>query len=464
MMIKQLKLFLLFWIAMLLASTVSAGLDDLNLFHQAEDTQDSMVWPLLPNESVASLAAKFYPKNTAMQRKFIEKTKRLNQESKTVLDPNTGSESITAIVIPNLESLSINAGVIKPSRKTASNKALQLSYNIKSTAEKATASIQNIPARLVEEYENLVERNAFLKEEIAKLNERLVFLQNKLGELKLVLDRTLSLPPKKTFKNLNTEKAPVTTQNTALQNKPEKAVINVENATPASFFNLTNQLLWLSILGVGLLLALSSYLYKKYRERKYLELVNAISLQKQATTYSATVIEESLPDEVLLPATTINKDTVLEEQTDKSVLQEAKTLMSRGLVDDAIGHLKWAIRAKPKTSINFWLYLLDIFRKQNQKDEFEKYAFEMHQTFNVMTPLWEERSVAMIVPQSLEEFPYIMKLLTDKWPNQKIGNYLHKLISDNRSGERSGFSQSVIEEILLLIDILETREADEASA
>ena len=69
-------------------------------------------------------------------------------------------------------------------------------------------------------------------------------------------------------------------------------------------------------------------------------------------------------------------------------------------------------------------------------------------------------SGAMVVPQSLEEFPYIRKLLTDKWPNPKLNNYLQKLVSDNRSGERSGFSKPVIEEILLLIDVLEVRTPD----
>jgi hypothetical protein len=457
-MIKPLKFLLLFWIALLLATTVSAGIDDLKLIHPEKDTQDSMVWPMLPNESLAELATKFYPNNRHMQQTFIAKTQKLNQEKQLAIDPNQPIHRLTAIVIPNLQSLSASAGTIKKSGNVASEKPLQLTHNIESKAEKVKVSLENIPTRLVEEYEYLIARNTFLKEEIEKLNQRLVFLQNKLGELKLVLDKTLSLPPQKKFKNLTENNAQVA----KLQAKaPNQSVTTpVEKVAPPIFFDLTNKFLWLSILGFGLLLALSSILYKQYRERKYLQLVNAISKQKDETVFNVRDAEVSLTEDVLLGSSSLNKETTVEEHNDKTVLQEAKILMRKGLPDEAIGHLKWAIRAKPRSSINFWLYLLSIFRQQNLKDDFEKFAFEMHQTFNVMTPLWEERSVALVVPQSLEDFPYIMKLLTEKWPNEKITNYLHKLISDNRSGERSGFSQSVVEEILLLIDVLNTREPD----
>jgi len=110
------------------------------------------------------------------------------------------------------------------------------------------------------------------------------------------------------------------------------------------------------------------------------------------------------------------------------------------------------------------MYLLELLRQQNAKDDYEKFALEMHQNFNVMTPPWVQREVQMVVPQSLEEFPNIMKLLTDKWPNAKLNNYLKKLISVIRSVERAGFSPTVIEEILLLSDILEVRERDVGAA
>lgn len=440
--------------ALLLVSNVHANLDDLNLFHQKADTQETTLWPMLPNESLNGLAAKFYPNNRAMQRKFISKTKQLNKEDQVVLDANARNETLSTIVIPNLRSLSASAGTIK----RASKKQLRMSYNVKSVADRAKFTLQNIPARLIQEYESLVVRNTFLKEEIAKLNKRLIFLHDKLGELKLVLDKTLTLPSKKAFKNLDAAQAKAIKKPTQSIIKSAEASPDIQVSKPAGFFDFSNKLLWLSILGFGLLLMTGSYLYKKLQERRYLKLVNAISQQNQVTTFN--IGPDSETGGVKLPSTTLNSDTVVEEHNGQSILQEAKILEAQSSLDEAIDHLKWAIKAEPKTTINIWLYLLELFRKQDQKDEFEKYAFQMHQHFNVMTPLWEERKVAMVVSESLEDFPYIIKLLTEKWPNEKIANYLQKLISDNRSGERAGFSQPVIEEVLLLIDVLEVREAD----
>lgn len=445
---------MLFCSALLLATTVSAALDDLNLYNQ-EDTQDSMAWPMLPNESLSDLAAKFYPNNKVMQRKFIEKTKQLNKDNKLALNPRVQDAKLTAIVIPNLESLSVNAGVIKRAKK----KDLRLSYNIKSTTEKAKETFKNIPARLMREYEELVVRNTFLKEEIAKLNQRLIFLQNKLGELKLVLDRTLTLPaPKKALKNLDAEKVVAPKPIAKPANKTVEPASKPAPEVKTSFFDLSNIFLWITLLVLGLLVLLISYAYKQYKERKYRQLVDSISQQNQARTFSMVESNDSLEQGELNTETTIDKDTLVEEQDGDSIVHEAKMLAAQNSADEAIEHLKWAIKAKPKVGINVWLFLLELLRKENLKDAFEKFAYQMHQNFNVMTPLWEERAVAMVVAESLEEFPYIVKFLTDKWPDQKMIPYLEKLINDNRNGERSGFSKAVIDEILLLIVVLKARE------
>jgi hypothetical protein len=453
------KLTFLLGISFLLINLAHADLDDLNLFHQQGDTEKSMVWPLLPNESVRQLAAKFYPQNPEMQRKFIAKTLELNKDNTRISAAGTKLSSIVAIKVPNLESLSATAGPIRRTPQNDNDQALKLSYNIKSTTEKAKEALKHIPAQLMQEYEALLERNAFLKEELEKLNRKIVFLQSKLGELKLVLDKTLTLPsPAKPLKNLDainksvTGKQPTTSKKLSVQ-QPQA----VPEPVSQGFFNLHNQLLWLALIVVALMLILASYLYKKYQERKYNQLVNSISQQNQVRTFSIGEADDGF-EEGTLSSTTLNKDTQVEEHDSESILREAKMLMAQGSPEDAMEHLKWAIRAKSKAGINVWLYLLEVLRQQNLKLDFEKFAFEMHQNFNVMTPLWEQRTVPMVVAQSLEDFPYIVKFLTTKWPNEKIIPYLEKLIQDNRGGERSGFSQAVIEEILLLIVVLKARQ------
>lgn len=455
---KQLfKYTLLILIGLLLANQVNAELDDLNLFHQWEDTEQSMVWPLLPDESVAQLAAKFYPKRPDMQRKFIVKTLQLNKDSIRIKAADTKLSKIEAIKIPDLESLSAKAGSIKRSSKKADDQSLQLSYNIKTTTEKAKDILKHIPAQLVQEYEALLERNAFLREELEKLNRRIVFLESKLGELKLILDKTLTLPvAPKPLKNLDAVKKTAPNKQPAASKAPLNQSAEVVQEAPG-FFDFHNRLLWVALVVIALLLMIASYLYKKYQERKYNQLVNAISQQNQVRTFSIGEADDGF-EEGTLTSTTLNKDTQVEEHDSESILREAKMLMAQGSAEDAMEHLKWAIRAKSKVGINVWLYLLEVLRQQNLKLDFEKFAFEMHQNFNVMTPLWEQRTVPMVVAQSLEDFPYIVKFLTTKWPNEKIISYLEKLIQDNRGGERSGFSQAVIEEILLLIVVLKARQ------
>ena len=112
------------------------------------------------------------------------------------------------------------------------------------------------------------------------------------------------------------------------------------------------------------------------------------------------------------------------------------------------------IESQPRASINHWLYLLEIFRKLNLQEEFEQYAADMHQTFNVMTPVWYDTEIAMYVPQSLEEFPHIMERLYSSWSDDSAAEYLRNLIIDNRGGERSGFGDAVIGEITMLIELL----------
>ncbi|MGQ0443276.1 MAG: hypothetical protein ACT4OH_07535, partial [Methylophilaceae bacterium] len=69
-----------------LADKVSANTDDLLNLETGAESKDSMVWPMLPGESLNELAAKFYPTNTFMRRQFTFKTLRLNAESLPNLD------------------------------------------------------------------------------------------------------------------------------------------------------------------------------------------------------------------------------------------------------------------------------------------------------------------------------------------------------------------------------------------
>ena len=119
----------------------------------------------------------------------------------------------------------------------------------------------------------------------------------------------------------------------------------------------------------------------------------------------------------------------------------------------------------PKDSLHHWLYLLDIYRDHQLKNEFLHYAKQLHETFNVMMPLWDNAKLPIVMASSLEEFPHIVQELTGLWADSldKAKAYIDDLINDNRSSERAGFSMDVFQELVVLHDLITAREKIAAS-
>lgn len=427
--------------------------DSLTLDSGALDSElenpNSMTWPMLPGENLNDVARLFYPKNKAMQERFIFKTQRLSAEVQPNLKARDRFETPTLLVIPTLKSLSNSTRAIKSGQKKSKVQKLKMSYEI-----------EQIPAKLMLEYESLLIKNAFLKEELAKLNEKLIFLQAKLNELKLIWDKSLDLsnvnqpsksvpadsqPVKKVFKNLNNPAEP-------------KSQAKTSNSVIDSLLQQFNNNLALTILVLCLATILGVYLIKKY-QRRMLSKLSFVATKMQASVADLGGYFQATK---ALNSNTLN--TTLQNKAAKetgvrvdATLDEAKLLMIINRYNDAIAHLKMTIESQPRASINHWLYLLEIFRKLNLQEEFEQYAADMHQTFNVMTPVWYDTEIAIYVPQSLEEFPHIMERLYSSWPDDSAVAYLRNLIIDNRGGERSGFGDAVIGEITMLIELLAAR-------
>jgi predicted negative regulator of RcsB-dependent stress response len=425
--------------------------------HTGPQDTNSMTWPMLPGENLNEVARLFYPKNKALQQRFIFKTLRLSAEIQPNLKASDRFETPTLLVIPTLKSLSNSTRAIKSGQIKSNTQKLKMSYDI-----------EQIPARLIQEYELLLSKNAFLKEELARLNEKLVFLQAKLNELKLILDKTLNLsnvplpnanvansdaaksstpaflptdaqPAKKVFKNLN---------------QPAEVKPEATSSWLNSLIERLNNNLYLVILGLCLVTVIGVYLFKKY-QRKVVDNVTFVATKMQASV--ADLGEYFQATKALTNPLTQQNNTAKGPNTRvDATLEDAKLLMSINRHDDAIAHLKMTIESQPKASINHWLYLLEIFRKLNLQAEFEQYAEQMHQTFNIITPVWYGTEVAIHVPQSLEEFPHIMERLYGSWPDDAAA-YLRNLLIDNRGGERSGFGEAVISEITTLIDVLSAR-------
>ena len=515
----KLNLSLVFLLALLLGSlalsTKVAAIGDDGLVLDAElQDANSMTWPMLPGENLNDVARLFYPKNQAMQRQFVAKTMRLNTHNHANLNAAQRFETPTLLVIPTLKSLSSTKNI---SRKKPRKQKLQLSYGI-------GQAVEQLPAKLLQDYEWLVSKNAFLKEELAKLNEKIVFLQTKLNDLKLIFDKTLNfpnsgsqttvsqttvsqtssadtqainqpisslpadnLPAKKVFKNLTNTK-PNIGLDVELVNKKSDTALTETMLSPATmppaagslFANINTNLMIIAIASLVMLIAAAVAL-KKYRQRMFASFTDAIptmsdSLQDFGGHWkdeAQEIDQQTLLDiEQVIQATeakiapakgqfinaaqnTIAK--TIQLSVEDATMVEAKLLMSVNRSQDAILHLKAAVDANPKISINHWLYLLEIFRKLNLKEEFEKYAAGLKTNFNVTTQAWDDSIAPGTLPQYIEEFSNIMEKLTPMWPSDEAKDYLRSLITDNRDGERVGFGKSVLSEILFLIALLDAR-------
>ena len=468
-------------------SNNSAGLYIAN----SADTENTMSWPAIPGESLNDIARAFYPKNSVMRRLFVSRTLRLNNNVEPKLEASAIFEEPILLTIPTLKSLSKTRQAINTANRVKSNRQkLTMSYSINKTRSQ-------LPALLLQEYELLLSKNAFLKAELERLHFRLSVLQDKLNNLKLALDKTFSFPASTLPKNQSPEKvqttqdkpSTITTNNMPakkvfknLADKTDPAKIATQTQTTSKIAEPTaenqsflDQLKYglLALVGLAGLIILGIFLYKKYRQRMSIRLTEAVPDMDDTMTGFAHDWQDT--DPITEPEYVVenqpnsasrgflNTDMRDEQAKAISTLEEAKLLMSINRTQDAIAHLKLTIQAEPKGSISHYLYLLEIFKKLNLKQEFENYAKKLHLSFNVMTPLWHEINAAIVVSQCLEEFPHIMDKLDAVWPSELAKVYLQSLIVDNRDGDRAGFSTSVLDEILMLIALLDTRRALEKS-
>lgn len=160
-----------------------------------------------------------------------------------------------------------------------------------------------------------------------------------------------------------------------------------------------------------------------------------------AAAPKATVESANLPPDELEPVS---------EQADQA-LELAEIMLSMGLGHGAAQTLAEQIRNEPKQALRHWLRLLEIYRKNGQQEEFERSAEELRQHFNVKPEDWHEQPDAL---RSVEDYPHIATRLTELWGRPACLVYLNNLLADNRGGSRSGFPQSVAEELLLLTAML----------
>ncbi|MDO8959135.1 MAG: hypothetical protein Q7U85_05320 [Rhodocyclaceae bacterium] len=139
-------------------------------------------------------------------------------------------------------------------------------------------------------------------------------------------------------------------------------------------------------------------------------------------------------------------------KSQEQALELAEIMLAMGLGQGAAQTLTEQIHKEPKQGLRNWLKLLEIYRETGQQDEFERSAEELRQHFNVLPEDWQVQPEA---PRSIESYPHIAARLTELWGKPACAAYLGNLLDDNRDGVRTGFPQSVAEDLLLLVAIME---------
>lgn len=76
----------------------------------------------------------------------------------------------------------------------------------------------------------------------------------------------------------------------------------------------------------------------------------------------------------------------------KSPLELAEFMLSFGRVDDAVIALEEHIASHPKSAIEPWRKLLEIYRQAGRRHAYDGLARRMYKTFNVAAPPWERRT------------------------------------------------------------------------
>jgi hypothetical protein len=133
-------------------------------------------------------------------------------------------------------------------------------------------------------------------------------------------------------------------------------------------------------------------------------------------------------------------------------LELAEIMLSMGLSGGAAQALTDHISTNPRQALMHWLKLLEIYRKDGHRADFDRAAREMQQSFNIQATDWLKGNGEGT--QTLENFSRVSTHVQELWQkSDECIAYLTHLLEDNRDGMRAGFPQSVAEEMLLLIAV-----------
>ena len=142
-------------------------------------------------------------------------------------------------------------------------------------------------------------------------------------------------------------------------------------------------------------------------------------------------------------------------QNRDSTIELAEIMLSFGRINSAAEALTNFIEKNPKEAFAPWLKLLEVYRANGQRTEFDKIALKLNKTFNVWTVNWGNFNDALTPAHALETMTHIIEHVQTLWGTRECQAYLQHLLRDTRDETRRGFPLAAIDDILSLNDILE---------
>ena len=159
----------------------------------------------------------------------------------------------------------------------------------------------------------------------------------------------------------------------------------------------------------------------------------------------------------------------------RTVIELADIMVCFGRIKGATQALEEFLARDPGAALLPWMKLLEIFRVNDMREEFETYALKLRGHFNVAPASWELAGECLREPISpvdesnisiedllqklptIGTLPHIKENILKSWDSSEGLAYLTHLLRDTRDGKRSGFPLAIARELQFLLELLENR-------
>jgi hypothetical protein len=143
------------------------------------------------------------------------------------------------------------------------------------------------------------------------------------------------------------------------------------------------------------------------------------------------------------------------EETAPETGVASRTYLALHHVDLAIETLRRHVDDDARSMPVAWLMLLDLYRTHGREEAFRDLAGRFHSRFNAQAPEWDAYPPTATEP-GLEAFPRLIKEITLCWGTHECSRLLDRLLFDNRSGQRVGFSLNAYNDLVALRALSDT--------